>query len=82
MGGGSGAHLEGEEKVILDEYNADLTLKFNDEYSVSPLSSKGFGFMWHGVRSTHGLGPGNRAVYEVSASGLPRFAYFFNVYIS
>ena len=65
MGGGTGANLGDEEKVVLDEYNADLTLKFADQYSISPLSNKGFGFMWHGVRATHGVGPGNKAVFEV-----------------
>ena len=30
MGGGSGPNVEGGEQVVLDEYNADLTLKFND----------------------------------------------------
>ena len=65
MGGGSGSNVEGGEQVVLDEYNADLTLKFNDPYSLSPQSKKGFGFMWHGVRATHGVGPGNKAVFEV-----------------
>ena len=65
MGGGSGSNLEGDDKVVLDEYNADLTLKLEDEYSLSPESKKGFGFMWHGVRATHGVGPGHRVVFEV-----------------
>ena len=67
MGLGSGSNLEDGDKVILDEYNADLTLKFEDNYTISPMSKKGFGFMWHGVRATHGVGPGTRAVFEVSS---------------
>ena len=66
MGLGSGSAIEADDKVTLDEYNADLTLKFEDPYTISPMSKKGFGFMWHGVRATHGVGPGNKAVFEVT----------------
>lgn len=52
--------------VLLDWYNSDLSLLINKEdfLSAQPLTTQGFGYVWHGVRATYGFTRG-RIFYEV-----------------
>ncbi|KAK7072065.1 hypothetical protein SK128_007421 [Halocaridina rubra] len=66
-----GGHVEDEPEydknaVLLDWYNSDLSLNISkdDFLSATPLSGKGFAYVWHGVRATYGFHRG-RVFYEV-----------------
>lgn len=56
---------ESSTDVLLDRFNADLSLKVNENnLSASPFTEGGFAMMWTGVRATYGV-KGGKVAYEV-----------------
>lgn len=56
---------ESSTDVLLDRFNADLSLKINENnLSASPFTEGGFAMMWTGVRANYGI-KGGKVAYEV-----------------
>lgn len=56
---------ESSTDVLLDRFNADLSLKINENnLSASPFTEGGFAMMWTGVRANYGV-KGGKVAYEV-----------------